>query len=142
MSRRTLRLGLAGSALLVSLAIAIAAAVAGASTARSAPEREITLIARDMAFFVSGSDEVNPTLRLAPGERVRMRLVNEEAGVLHDLLVEGLGFEIPAFRETGERVGVLVAPREPGRHEYVCSLHRLMMRGVLEVSASGQAPTT
>jgi plastocyanin len=142
MSRRALRFGLAGSVLVVGLAIAVAAAVAGASTERSAPEREITLIVRDMAFFLPDSNRVNPTLSVAPGERVRIRLVNEEAGVLHDLLVEGLGFEIPPFREAGERSGVLVAPSETGRHEYVCSLHRKMMRGVLEVSSGGTAPAT
>jgi plastocyanin len=142
MSRRTIRFGLAGSVLLAGLAIAIAAAVASASSTRSVPEREITLVARDMAFFFVEGEQANPTLRVAPGERVRIRLVNQEAGVLHDLLIEQLGFEIPAFREAGERVGVLIAPRDTGHYEYLCSLHRRMMRGVLEVADGGLVPTT
>lgn len=133
MSRRTFRLGLAGTALLVAVSVAIAAALAGASAGARAPESELTLIARDMSFYLPGSDEPNPTIRLAPGERVTLRLVNQEAGILHDLLVDGLGFEIPAFRDAGTRSAVLQAPSAPGRYEYMCSLHRRMMRGVLEV---------
>ena len=163
MSRRTIRLGLAGTVLLVALSVAIAAAVAGASAGTGAPERQLTvperqltvperqltvperqltLVARDMGFYLPGGEEANPTLRLAPGERVEVRLVNREPGVLHDLLMEGLGFEIPAFREAGERVAVLQAPMTPGRHEYLCSLHRRMMRGVVVVGGAGVETTT
>ncbi|HVS66265.1 MAG TPA: hypothetical protein VMT85_22490 [Thermoanaerobaculia bacterium] len=156
MSRRTIRLGLAGTVLLVALSVAIAAAVAGASAGASAPERQLTvperqltlpdrqltLVARGMGFYLPGGEEANPTLRLAPGERVEVRLVNREPGVLHDLLVEELGFEIPAFREAGERVAVLQAPMTPGRYEYLCSLHRRMMRGVIVVGGAGVETST
>jgi plastocyanin len=142
MSRRTVRLGLAGTALLVALSVAIAAGLAGASAGARPPERELTLVARDMGFYLPNGDQPNPTLRLAPGERVKVRLVNQEAGILHDLLVESLGFDIPAFREAGERVAWLEAPAEPGRYEYVCSLHRRMMRGVIEVGDGGRETAT
>lgn len=137
MSRRTMHIGLLGTILLVALSVAIAAALAGASAGARAPERQLTLVARDMGFFLAGGDQPNPTLRLAPGERVEVRLVNGEPGIRHDLLVEEMGFEIPAFRDGGERVAVLQAPAAPGRYEYVCSLHRGMMRGVIVVGGSG-----
>jgi plastocyanin len=136
MSRRTLRLGLLGTLALVALSVAVAAAIAGASAGARAPERELTLIARDMGFFLPGDQRANPTLHMAPGERVEVRLVNGEPGIRHDLLVEEMGFEIPAFRDGGERVAVLQAPAAPGRYEYVCSLHRGMMRGVIMVGGS------
>ncbi len=147
MSQRTIRVGLMGLATLVAIALAIVAAVAGALPGRDAGSgrdtgsgRELVLVARGMAFYLPGSNQPNPTLRVAPGERIRVRLVNDEAGVLHDVAVDALDFSVPAFRERGERSAWLTAPAQPGRHEYVCTFHRAMMRGELEVSA--EIPTT
>lgn len=114
--------------------------VAGLSLAL-APEgvdREIVLEAREMAFFTPGGHEPNPPLSLHPGERVRIVLVNRDPGMTHDFAVDDLGVSTPALAGDGSRAAVLlVAPASPGRHDYVCTFHRRLMRGRLEVVAAG-----
>ena len=47
----------------------------------STPAREITLVARDMAFYLeSDPDDAEPDDRVKAGERVRIVLRNEDAG--------------------------------------------------------------
>jgi plastocyanin len=123
------------------LSIAIGLVVLGATamtvwafTARG-ETREITLYARDMAFFLPGSGERNPTLRVLAGEPVRITVINDEPGMRHDLDLPGLGATIaPLDTAVGSRgSATFEAPSAPGRHEYVCVLHSQMMRGTLEV---------
>jgi plastocyanin len=118
--------------------IAIAAAVlvvGGLLTARSlVPAREIVLVARGMAFYVEGgSPDPNPTLVVKAGERVRVVLRNDDRGITHD-------FAVPVVDAGGDLVNwneqsavVFYAPQTPGRYEYVCRPHQLMMRGTLLV---------
>jgi FtsP/CotA-like multicopper oxidase with cupredoxin domain len=40
------------------------------------PAREITLVARGMAFYLENGDLPNPTITVKPGERVRIMLRN------------------------------------------------------------------
>jgi plastocyanin len=97
--------------------------------------REVTLYARDMAFFLPGSAERNPPLRVFAGETVRFTLVNDEPGMKHDLAVAELGLVIlPLDTTPGSRgTAVIEVPQRPGRYAYVCELHTQMMRGVLDV---------
>jgi plastocyanin len=105
---------------------------------RDEPAREITLHSRDMAFYLPGGTVPNPTLRLAAGEEVRFTLVNDEAGMQHDLAVEGTGVLVAALPvAAGSRGSArFVAPERPGRYPYVCTMHGQMMRGTLEVTAA------
>lgn len=100
------------------------------------PDREITLVARDMRFYLPGSDVPNPTLHLRAGETVRVVLVNQERGMLHDVAVPDLRFALePIKGGDGARAsGLLEVPARPGRHEYVCTLHALTMKGAVEVA--------
>ena len=100
----------------------------------SPPSREITLVARDMAFYLKDDPRTqNPTLEVKAGERVRVVLENRDRGLTHD-------FAVPSF-EAGlipigwsESADVIIdVPETPGTYEYVCRPHRLMMRGVLRV---------
>ena len=114
--------------LLVGVAISV---VAGAG---SAPRREITLVARNMAFYMPGEPTPNPDLILRPRERVKLTLINRDAGVGHDFAVVLLGVYTGVVAGDGSsRWLEFQAPDEPGRYDYVCSLHARMMRGVLEV---------
>jgi plastocyanin len=126
-------------ALLVPTAVLLALAAVGFSVVALArpqpgPARTITLEVRDMAFYLAGEENPNPRLQVARGEQVRLVLRNEDAGRPHDLNVQSLGLATRMLRETGESAALtLRAPAEPGEHDYVCSLHAQMMRGVLEV---------
>ena len=122
---------LTGVLLLVVMTVTVWAFTGGSTAA----EREITLHARGMAFYMPGSDAPNPTLRVTAGESVRVTVVNDDPGVKHDLIVEKLGLTIAPLATTLGSHGsaTLEAPALPGRYPYVCTFHAQMMRGVLEV---------
>jgi hypothetical protein len=96
--------------------------------------RELTLIARDMAFYLPGDPTPNPTLVVGRGERVRIILRHEDPGMTHDFAVESQAVATDALRRAGTTTAVVFqAPRRPGESEYLCTFHRLMMKGVLKV---------
>lgn len=121
---------LTGLVLLALMTVTVWAFVGGAGV-----EREVTLHARGMAFYLPGSDVPNPTLRVTAGESVRLTVINDDPGVKHDLAMEKLGVAIAPLATTpGSRgTATLEAPALPGRYPYVCTFHAQMMRGVLEV---------
>jgi plastocyanin len=129
--RRPLRSLIAiGAAVIVALGLAAAAMVAGAAE----PIHDITLVARDMAFYLPEGTQPNPRLEVPAQEEVRLTLVNRDAGIDHDLAVSSLGVESAAIPGDGSSTTVeFRAPREPGEHEYLCRLHGRMMRGTLVV---------
>jgi plastocyanin len=96
--------------------------------------REIVLVARQMAYYVEGQTTPNPTLRVAPRERVRLVLRNEDPGMTHDLTLGSLKVSVPAIAAQGRSSVEFRAPAEPGRHRYVCTPHAKMMFGTLEVT--------
>ena len=123
--------GIATAAAFLATALALWAAGVGLD---AAPEtREVRLVARDMAFYLPGGEVPNPTLRLAAGERVRLVLVNDDPGMLHDMVAQGLGAATPLIERGGTASVELRAPATPGSHEYLCSLHPVLMRGLIEV---------
>jgi hypothetical protein len=96
--------------------------------------RELTLIARDMAFYLPGDPTPNPTLVVSRGERVRITLRHEDPGMTHDFAVESQKVTTDALRRAGTTTAVVFhAPERPGESVYVCTFHRLMMKGVLKV---------
>jgi hypothetical protein len=127
------------AALLVTPVLALAVACGGVLAARAArPEpREITLVARNMAFYLPGDPTPNPRLVVERGEPVRLLLRNGERGMPHDVAVpDGDGGwdasrEVRGKDETAELR--FEAPETAGGYEYICTLHARMMRGVLEV---------
>jgi len=115
-----------GTVVVVGLAAILTAVV------EPAAPRTIELTARDMAFYVSGSSEPNPEIRVKAGEDVRIVLRNEQAGVSHDFVVESLGVAIEPISEGSDSVLIRV-PGKRGVHQYVCTPHSRMMRGMLIV---------
>lgn len=123
--------------LFVALAALGALVLSGTASSETVP-REIVLVADDMAFYLDGATGAeriaNPTLTLGRGETVRLVLVNRDPGMDHDWGSRGLDAGTSVIPGDGGTTSVRIeAPAEPGRHEYVCSLHARMMRGVIEV---------
>src|SRR5687767_1124280 len=101
---------------------------------RTAAPREIVLIARDMAFYVEGSDVPNPTIVLSPTEEIRLVVRNQDPGIVHGLSTGLLRRTIDRI-EAGKTEKIRMrAPSKPGRYEYVCPPHAQMMKGVLLVT--------
>lgn len=130
--------------LTILLLVGLAATALSISTRSGDGEiREIVLVARDMAFYRPGDGVPNPTLRVAPDRSVRLTLINGDPGVIHDLVVESLGWTLGRVREKGSSVSaVLRTPSTPGAHEYACSLHPVTMRGSIEIEAPGVGTRT
>ncbi|MCH8165254.1 MAG: cupredoxin domain-containing protein [Planctomycetes bacterium] len=124
--------------LLTALMIVVVSAtgVVLASIAQGAVSREITIVAKNMVFSVpslESSGEANPTITVKRGQRVTIVLRNDDAGMQHDLVIEGLDvrLEVVSCGETTRLT--FTAPREPGEYVYLCSFHPRRMRGVFIV---------
>ena len=105
--------------------------------------REITLVARDMAFYLSEQTQAgpNPTLQLKVGEQVRIILRNEDPGIVHSFAIKPWNVLMTSRHDEAEAeaeaASMLVrAPERPGRYQYVCTPHSTLMAGVIEVVAS------
>src|SRR5688572_4840323 len=56
------------------------------------PTREVTLVAKGMAFYLESDLETpNPTIEVKAGERVRVVLRNQDRGLTHDFAVPVIG---------------------------------------------------
>ncbi|MCH7847764.1 MAG: cupredoxin domain-containing protein [Planctomycetes bacterium] len=127
------RIGLLSVLMIV---VVSATGVVLASIAQGAVSREITIVAKNMVFSVPSletSGEVNPTITVKRGQRVTITLRNDDAGMLHDLVIEGLDvrLEVVSCGETTRLT--FTVPREPGEYVYLCSFHPRRMRGVFIV---------
>ena len=141
--RRTSRWGGAqGAAVLAVVAVGGLAILLPLSASSRASVREITLEARDMAFYLEGGTVPNPTLRLEAGEEVRLVLRNLDPGIAHNLAIEGWSLETAYLDANASATLRLRAPEQPDRQTYVCAPHREMMGGVIEVVATGRARQT
>ena len=122
---------------LMSIAVLIVAAGALAAAAVSVTrpqEREITLVARGMAFYFLGDPTTpNPPITLNAGERVRIVLRNDDRGMTHDFAVPAMSASLDPIDWNEQDHVTFDVPETPGRYEYMCRPHMLMMRGVILV---------
>lgn len=95
--------------------------------------REIRLVVRDMTYYIDGGGEANPTLRVRRGERLRIRLRNEDAGMTHDFTIRAWEAETRLIEGRGEAVVEFRAPDSAGDDTYACTPHGEMMRGTIRV---------
>ena len=98
--------------------------------------RDITLVVRDMAFYLDGGTEPNPTIQVRTGETVQLTLLNQDPGLKQNLTIEALGLDMPHLETDASMKVRLRAPSRPGRLPYVCAPHSEMMHGVIEVVGS------
>ena len=97
-------------------------------------EREITLVARGMAFYLLGDPTTpNPAITVNAGERVRIVLRNDDRGMTHDFAVPTLDAALDPIDWNEEEDVTFNVPTTPGRYEYICRPHMLMMRGQIVV---------
>jgi plastocyanin len=126
-------------AIVGSLAIGLAALAVTllpmlASPAKEEPIHEVSLVVRDMAFYLDGQPEPNPTITVRAGEQVRIRLRNEDAGIGHDFAVAAWDVGTRLLADGGsEDTIVFRAPRDRGLAPYTCTPHSAMMRGTIRV---------
>jgi plastocyanin len=96
--------------------------------------REITLVARDMAFYVEGDSKVaNPAIEARAGETLRVMLKNQDRGMTHDFAVPSADASTGVLKWNEEDAVTFRVPNNPGTYEYVCRPHLLMMKGTLVV---------
>ena len=119
---------------LIAIGVLVVLVGALAAAVPQAPEREITLVTRGMAFYLLGDPTTpNPTITLNPGERVRIVVRNDDRGMTHDFAVPAFGASLDPVDWSEEENITFDVPETPGRYEYVCRPHMLMMRGQILV---------
>ena len=97
--------------------------------------RQINLVTKDMAFYLEGDPAPNPAIRLTAGEQVRFNILNLDYGLVHNLAIEGWSVETTYLDADESAVVYVRAQEQVGRQAYVCSPHREMMRGIIEIVA-------
>ena len=113
--------------------VAVVGALAASAVTRPA-DREIVLVARGMAFYRLGDPTTpNPPIRLNAGERVRIVLRNDDRGITHDFAVPGFDAALDQIDWNEEEDVTFDVPKAPGRYQYICRPHMLMMRGEIVV---------
>jgi hypothetical protein len=95
--------------------------------------REVRLTVREMTYYVDGSTEPNPTLVFRAGEKVRVILKNEDAGMDHDFTVPTWDVKSKLLEGRGETKFVIKVPKKRGDQTYLCTPHSKMMRGTIHV---------
>ena len=120
--------------MVVAAALALAAAAVVTSAGAREHVREVHLVARGMSFYLEAdAATANPTITVRAGERVRVVLRNETPGIEHDLAVASLGVGVTPVGVGPVTALEFEAPDRPGRQEYVCRPHAVMMKGVIDV---------
>jgi plastocyanin len=119
----------------VLLLIAGVAVLAMAISSSAGATREVTLVARGMAFYLEDGTTPNPTIHTRAGETIRLVLRNETPGVLHDFALGELGVSIAPVKAGALGSVSLRLPSRSGAYDYVCRPHAQMMRGRLLIDA-------
>jgi plastocyanin len=130
LTRRTIRIALVASVLTVA---AVLPQVAARVSPGEPTVREIRLVVRDMSYRIGDSPEVNPTLRVHPGERVRFVLTNTDIGMVHDFVIQDFNVSTRLLKGLGSETVEFTVPDARGTHAYNCTPHSGLMRGTVTV---------
>ena len=118
----------------VGVLVVLVGTLAGVAAVTPTEDREITLVARGMAFYLLGDPTTpNPTITLKAGERVRIVLRNDDRGMTHDFAVPAVDAALDPIDWNEDEDVTFDVPTTPGRYEYICRPHMLMMRGQIIV---------
>ncbi|MEO5897577.1 MAG: plastocyanin/azurin family copper-binding protein [Vicinamibacterales bacterium] len=99
----------------------------------SGAARDVDIVIRDMAFYLDGKGEPNPTLVFRSGERVRVFVRSEDAGMDHDFVVKTWKVQSNTLTGRGETSVTIKVPRAAGTESYFCTPHATRMRGTIRV---------
>jgi plastocyanin len=122
------------AAAFVAVALAALIPVVADVTNPRTGRREIALIARDMAFYLEGSNVPNPTIVVKASEKVRVTVRNLEPGITHAFSIGSLAASIGRIEPESTESVQFTAPVKLGQYEYVCPPHAQMMKGVFLVT--------
>jgi plastocyanin len=96
--------------------------------------RDVTLVVRNMTYYLEDGEDPNPSLRFTPGEQVRLTLRNEDRGMSHDFSIKAWGVSTKVLDGKGEdSVSFRVPARSTGTTPYTCTPHTAMMNGSIVV---------
>jgi plastocyanin len=119
------------AAILVTLALVLAACGAeGETTTPDAGggETDITLLAQNVAFDLT-------KLNVQAGEQITITFENRDAGIRHNLLINGPSGRIATDVEAGPVTQTLTFTiDEAGSYRFLCEVHPSVMVGELVVS--------
>ena len=103
-------------------------------SSREEEPRAVTVVVRNMTYYLDGQDTPNPSLKFAAGERVRLTLRNEDAGMSHDFNIRPWNVSTKVLEGKGQDT---VTFRVPSRSEapaaYTCTPHAAMMSGSIVI---------
>ncbi len=123
----------------IRIAVVVAVAVSGAVmlprivSSREAV-RDVTVVVRNMAYYVDGENTPNPALRFAAGEQVRLTLRNEDRGMSHDFSVKSWSVATKVLDGKGQDTVTFRVPRgSNGSTSYTCTPHTAMMNGAIVI---------
>ena len=133
MSARSRTRVLIGAGVIAAAAVVATLLPMRASSGSGAP-REVTIVVREMTFYVDGMREPNPTIVLRAGESVKLRVRNEDAGMRHDFAVKAWDVSTRTLEDRGEEDTITFrVPETRGTTPYTCNPHSTMMSGTLRV---------
>jgi plastocyanin len=96
--------------------------------------RRINVVVRDMAFYVDGGADPNPVIVMRTGERVRVHIRNDDAGMRHDFTIKSWDISTKMLDDRGEEdVVEFRVPDVRGSQTYQCTPHPKMMTGTIRV---------
>ena len=99
----------------------------------TAPIQEIHLVVRNMTYYVGDSSTPNPTLHVAAGQRVRVRVSSTDVGMVHDFQIPALNVGTRLLKGKDSDAVEFTVPTERGVYPYKCTPHAVMMNGTIEV---------
>jgi len=132
---KTLRIAsTAGTIALGAAACVLCAFLIPQSASTSAGEaRVIHVVVHNMAYYVTGRSDPNPTIQLRRAERVRIIVTNQDAGMKHDFGIDAWQKRTGLIDGIGEARLDFVAASVPGEVSYSCTPHGTLMRGTIRV---------
>lgn len=125
---------IAGTISLIAAACVLSAFLIPQNASTSAGEvRVIHVVVHNMAYYITGRSDANPTIHLRPDERVRIIVSNQDAGMKHDFGIDAWQKRTGLIDGIGEAQLEFVAASVPGEVSYSCTPHGTLMRGTIRV---------